>query len=500
MAVGGPRPAGIMRVLPLATHSVLAQQVVRHHIQQPQWWRPGLGILVLGFFALAGADNLNYGQWWVPGTFIATSGLILLPTMYCALRHEVEQIMADHLLVLSGAFIVYFVIGALLVPFGPRDLAEFVLSRYPIGAPLGMRITAVNCIGFGFALVSGSLVGRKWIYNWAGRAISLGRNISREVAVAVFLLIGGASALYVLPSDIGIRTNLAIGTLRMISMLVYVAIMLAAASKGRGSIFMLGLAISLALIQASVGFLVLNKTSLLFPIAALLAGLSWRYGVRRVMVPGVAVLLGVFILTDQQITRGRQTYGLGNRIAWNERIDEMTKSLVDPGETKVSSEYSGWARFNYLTSQGAAMNLYDFGLGSDDYKQIGWLFLPRIAFSNKPIISSGGEFNYKVTGNEGSSDAPGVFVDGYYNLGWWGVIVVGIIVGCMLAWTSALATMVFRARAFIWMPLAMVGSYMAFRVDGTFLTDYCGSFVLLFYVVFIIGIGYKHFNIKLEKY
>jgi hypothetical protein len=75
-----------------------------------------------------------------------------------------------------------------------------------------------------------------------------------------------------------------------------------------------------------------------------------------------------------------------------------------------------------------------------------------------------------------------VFVDGYYNLGWWGLIAVGIAVGGMLAWTSAFASVVYRARSTLWLPIALAGSLMAFRVDGSFLVDYWGLFVLSVYV------------------
>jgi hypothetical protein len=89
--------------------------------------------------------------WWVLGAFIIASGLVLLTAIRRALRRGVQEVLEDHMLVLAGAFMAYYVFGALLIPFGPQDQAEYVLSYYRVGAPLAMRVTAVNNIGFGLA-------------------------------------------------------------------------------------------------------------------------------------------------------------------------------------------------------------------------------------------------------------------------------------------------------------------------------------------------------------
>jgi hypothetical protein len=420
--------------------------------------------------------------------FTLASGLLLVPSLYRAFQREAEQIFADHLLVLSLAYIGYFVIGALLIPFGPRDQADYALSSYWVSARLGLRITAVNCIGFGLALLSGSLVGRTWVSRWAGKAIGFGKAISQGWAIVAFLLIGGASSLYVLPYDVGLKPGLVSGTLRTMSMMVYIAILVAAAHRGRGSSLLLGSAIALTLTQAFAGLLMLNKSSILLPIVALLAGLAWRYGVRRVALPGLAVLLAVFLLVGSLVHTGRNTYGIGNRVDWQERTQMMFKGLLASSNSSQEEEYHSWARFCYISSQGAALDLYDSHQGSKDYTRLGWALLPRLIFPDKPMITTGREFNIKITGSDYSSNAPGIFLDGYYNLGWWGVIIVGVSAGCILAWTSAFAREVFRARALIWVPVAMLGGFMAFRVDGNFLADFWGTFVLFGYLLLAAGL------------
>jgi hypothetical protein len=453
---------------------------------EPSWWRPGVAILGLGVLALVCQGSILDDEWWVVGAFIIASGLMLLPAIWRALRRGGQEVLADHLLVLAGAFIAYYVLGALLIPFGPQDEAEAAQSFYRVDAPLAMRVTAVNCIGFGLALVSGSLVRRHWIFGGAHKAIRLGQFISREWVIAAFLFVGAYGSFYVFAFDIGLRPGEVVsGILRTMSQLLLVAIMVAAAHRGRGSVWLLLSAIVLTAVQALGGLLLLNKSGVLLPMAALLTGLAWRLGVRRVMVPGLAALLAVYLLIGDPVSTARNTQVLGDQIDWSERFALMSEGVLRSSNAAPKGGYHYWARFCYLTPQGAALDFYDTGQGGEDYSLLGWVFLPRFLFPDKPIMTaSGPAFHHKATGGETSSTGIGVFVDGYYNLGWWGVIGVGIAVGCMLAWTSAFAAEVYRARALIWLPMALVGSFMAFRIDGAFLPDYCGTFVMFGYVVF----------------
>ena len=215
----------------------------------PLWWRPGVVMIGLGAISLVSGEAIGRDQWWVPGALIIASGLVLLPTIRRALRRGVQEVLADHLLVLAGAFMAYYVFGALLIPFGPQDQAEYSLSYYWVDAPLAMRVTAVNNIGFGLALISGSLTGRRLVSRLARTAVTLGRSIAQEWVIAAFLLVGGGSSFYVV-FDIGLFPGVVSGLLRTMSMLLLVAIMVAAAHRGRGSVWLLSLAIVLTVIQA----------------------------------------------------------------------------------------------------------------------------------------------------------------------------------------------------------------------------------------------------------
>ena len=64
----------------------------------------------------------------------------------------------------------------------------------------------------------------------------------------------------------------------------------------------------------------------------------------------------------------------------------------------------------------------------------------------------------------------------------------------MLACTSAFALVVLKRRALIWLPFALLGSYMAFRIDGFFLGDFLGPFTTLLYGLIVASLLAKFLN------
>jgi hypothetical protein len=352
-----------------------------------------------------------------------------------------------------------------------------------------MRVTAVNCVGLGIALICGSVAGRSWVSALARRATSLVSAIPPLWVMSLFLLVGGASSLYVFAFDSGQRPDeVAPGIIRTMTFLLIVVSMVSAA---QGGWWFTWLAVILTLIQALVGLVLLSKAGVLLPIMALVGGLAWRLGVKRVVVPGIVALLAVFMVIAGPITTARNVYGISVygdnewiQVDFKERLSLLPNAVSRAGDFRAVEEYNAWVRFCYLPPQAAGLDLYDAGDGSEDYLLLGWAFLPRFLFPDKPIMTkSAGELHTKITGGVGSNTGQGVFIDGYYNLGWAGVIVASICVGCFLAWTSAFAAEVIRTRAILWLPLALVGSYMAFRIDGSFLIDYWGMFILFTYAV-----------------
>ena len=82
-----------------------------------------------------------------------------------------------------------------------------------------------------------------------------------------------------------------------------------------------------------------------------------------------------------------------------------------------------------------------------------------------------------------SSTAPGIFASGYYHGGWFGMLLASVLCGWVLAQTSAVARAIYTERAVLLVPLAMLGMFIAFRIDGDFIPDYLGAFMFVVYPI-----------------
>ena len=449
------------------------------------WIRTGFVQFSLGVMLLASFEGVGASEWWIPGAFLIINGLLLLHPIYRAINRPAKVVLSDHFFVLTCAYFAYYVAGALLLPFGPNDQAEYSMSYYNVDATIAMRVAGVNALGFGIALMSSALAPKRLFSRLARSAVKMGSNTPIELTISAFLVIGFVSYLYVLQFDLlqSQRDVVISGLWRSLKKLLLVAIVLSTAHKGLNARWFHSVAIFVALVHAFGGILMLNKSEVLLPMVSLMLGYSWRLGVRRVLVPAITVIMLTYLMIGGAVTTARNLSGSATSIDWDYRISILWNGIVGESNASQDGEDNPWSRFCYTPSQAAALDFFDQNSGGDDFGKMGWVFVPRFLAPGKPVITAGGpEFHYKIRGNTDSSSGHGVFVNGYYNLGLLGVLIAGVGVGVMLGCTTVFAREVFDAEAVQWLPFALMGSYMAFRIDGHFLPDYLGPFALLLYV------------------
>ena len=162
---------------------------------------------------------------------------------------------------------------------------------------------------------------------------------------------------------------------------------------------------------------------------------------------------------------------------------DIFKKNILTNENKSSA--SLWDRLNYLNTQGAVINFYDNNDKAENLKLSLWLFIPRIIFEQKPNINLFSKNLYrKITGHGGSSDTPGIFIEGYYNYGWFGLFLTSFLAASIIMIYKTMIYHIVQKKIFPLYFVITAALYTCFRIDGLILNDYLGRFIYV--IVFMI--------------
>ncbi len=397
-------------------------------------------------------------------------------------RQGFAVVLTEHRLMFLAAFSLYFLFGAALLALGPETEAEAVLRYYPISAREALRVNAINGLGFGLALLSSTLARGRWLGAQAERVAAQVNSAPVYGVIGLFLFLGAVASGYLLWFDLGFRDGVVSGLIRSAGKFSFVAIFLAAAHRGRGENWLRPFGAALAAVLCIGGILQFNKSEALLPLAAFVAGMSLRFGSWKILPGGLALLVTGYLLLGNLAAYGRSSIGYQGAADFSERWQLLFEGWHDTRDLSEDEEYGTWARLCYTVPQAAALDFRDAGEGGDGLSLMPWVFVPRLMAPDKPeITKTGREFNAKVTGSDTSSTGQGIFVSGYYHGGWWGLVLASLLCGWIVAQTSAIARAVIGNHALLMLPLPLLGLFIAFRIDGDFVSDYLGTFIFILY-------------------
>lgn len=452
-------------------------------LRRRHWILLGVAFTVLGLIAWMASSVAGLNDWWLHGAWCIAGLAILTPVLFKVLTRGFGIVLSDHLVMFVAAFALYFLFGASFMAFGPEEAIARSLSYYHVDAPDGLRADAVNGAGFGIALIVAGISPRGWFYRRASRIAVLASRIRPVTVMLSLIAFGSVALLYTLLYDFGFRQGIVSGVVRTASNFVFVAVFLGASYRGPRAFSMRLTAILLVLGLSTTGILLFNKAQVLISFAALVAGFSLVHRARIILPTGLFVMAMVYFAISGVVAYGRNTLGHDAGATLSVRWATVKEGFAAKRARDELAETSPWGRLSYVTAQGAGMHFFGAGMGGDDLKVAPWVFIPRMIAPNKPILTNSPvDFHYKITGRqETSSTGQGVFSSGYYNAGWGGMILAAVVCGWILAQTSAVASAVLEARALILLPFALYGVYIAFRIDGHFVTDYLGAFVFILY-------------------
>jgi hypothetical protein len=392
--------------------------------------------LFLGLLALEFASFVEPSAWWWLVPFCIVSLTMLGYLVYRALAAEPTRILYESGLFLAISGAVYYAFGPLLFVIGPAEAADLSKSWYWVDATQSMWLMGLNFIGIGLTGFAFCFARFPSLAKVAYTAARRWARMSPVRVLVVFVLIGlVAKYLVVVPFELRLTKNVPSAVARQLTQLLVLAVLVGWMYKDIGPRWIGALAKLLLLTEVTTGFLMFNKPAVLIVMMA--AGLGNYFRQRRLRNLLFTALVGflIYMLIGPIVNFGRNELayrGRGQPVAatLSQRFDIAVTYFTGGESHHRQQEIAGswWSRLNYLSSQQAAVELHDQGRGSDDLGRVMWIFVSRLLFPSKPEMTVAGVDLYeKIAGSRGSSTGIGVFVDGYYILGWFGVLLASII-------------------------------------------------------------------------
>jgi hypothetical protein len=321
---------------------------------------------------------------------------------------------------------------------------------------------------------------------------------------AVFAVIGySIRLLIVVPMSTGtISDGTVPGSLLTLNLLAPLGIYMLTLYAIRANSALLPFIAGLLAFDILLGLLLFSKSDIV--IASIMFSLAWltdRITFARLAMTGAGVFAIYSVLpaiTDYGRLEIFQRYGSLHQGGLEERLEiifdywksELPMAIEEPLQSTLS-------RLSYVNAATFAINLYDRGLGGLSMQNIFAVFVPRVLWADKPIITQiGVDFNVLATGNPRSSSAPGIFADAYWGYGWLGVIILMSGAGLLLGALSRYAQSVQLQQRWIHFPLVLYAMRIGTRVDGFVVVDLVGPMVIFLGMLPILFVFEKLFDVR----
>ena len=440
-----------------------------------------MSFLALGLAALGASAFTGRESWNVLGLFAMTGLVIIFARIWKLFRRGQEEIIANVFLTFTLAFAIFFLFSPLLHVIGPKDQADLARSWFPVNADQAVYLIGANLIGFGLALCLGETV--QW-RRFSALLVRQFKGLPEGQPHRTALLLLGVGLVfkgYVLYNDL-VLDKVISGLFRIGSMMAPAGIFLYLYKVGPKLSLTLLIALLTMLLFAFTGLIEFSKTEMLMPLLAVMGGLlAQRVTLIRLIICGVIVGAILVVLQPLNLAARNESLRLETP-TYKERLD-IFKAVVS-GDLVVPETMGTWARLDYTSPQQAAVYLYRNGEGGKDTRKIFWAFLPRFLFPKKPLITGAAtEFTYKIRGFDTSATAVGVFINGFYNFGWLGLIFVSLTVGLILSWFQAVLIAARVSGSIILLCVGLFGHMTALFISGSYLANFLSPFVTMLYLI-----------------
>jgi hypothetical protein len=379
----------------------------------------------------------------------------------------------------------YYGFGPLLYYFGSPETVAYSDSYYPVTDASLWKVNIITLIGIGVVVAIYILLKSTIDVSAASKRYSLMREEildSRflwKVAL-IFLILGVPIKVFlVLPRALGIWNVVLPGSIEYFSVLSTLAVVPLFLMRGRGCRWAATALVALLCFELVTSFLQLSKLAILKVViicmlALVLRGTTWK----RLAVMGVLSLVAYGVILVPLVGHGRIAFNVMGLTKTSDAValidDVASGSAHDELAMLLPGVQGWWSRLNYAHAQAFAMDAHDAGQIGKTFELAVWIFIPRILYPEKPVSTSGDEFNELVVGNPESKSAPGMFAEGYWNAGWTGLVIVSVVMACCFWFWERYTQARIVSLQLQYLPVMWMGLFPAIQQDSWFVPGTLG--------------------------
>lgn len=446
----------------------------------------GLAILLIFYIAVYALKN---------STFYSLANYVGPITLFTILSYSSYVIVRSNQLTIwapifwfrltSAAF---FGLGA-LVPLIANDATQNYLSgTFHVSHASTLKVNLLYCTGvlctvFMYNVFTlKSKVRPQKLVEQSRRVASNLIDGKRTLMFALLFLGAGMVIRYfvLIPYVLGLTQAVLPGAIVTLSLVYYVGLYLIVVYTENFNRRLRAAVLILILVDLTVSIATFAKTQLmLLLIFAFFGFLSNGVTLRKIAIGSVCILLAFFtfqplviygriIVAERSGTLGAA--GLGERIG-------IIKDYLQGARTSDERGIQwGLLRLSYLHTSSYVVQQYDNGRPGSTLEDAAALFVPRVLWPDKPIITRiANDLNYELFGSENSATSAGVVSEGYWNFGWFGVFAFAIVLAFILSVFTRVSMAIMARRDWLYLPVVFIGVQLGLRVDGFFVPDVLGA-------------------------
>lgn len=321
------------------------------------------------------------------------------------------------------------------------------------------------------------------------------KNAENSLLLAAILFLGTGllvNYLLVVPYRMGWSEFILPGSIAQIKKLTPIGVFLMTLWGLRNARWALPYVFGLVAVEMLLNLLTFSKADFLLLIIMVSLAFLWnRVTLKKIVIIGLIVSTAYFTIMPM-VTHARYEiglrYGLNTQAGFGERL-EILGSYFTSERRNSDVKQGGLSRLSYVNAATFTIYLYDSGRPNNWPELIPAVFIPRLFWKDKPIITGIGIDLYELsTGRRTSSSGAGLFAQSYWAWGWWGVLIFMSAYGIAIGYLTRFSYNVMQEGNWLYFPIVLMGLRYGMRTDGHYISDAIGGLVILVAFYFIIRI------------